>query len=106
MLKLFYLIHSDEDRIYFFKKLQNMNLLKHSNEIFAQTPNIKINPIDYLMNGKYNYIMYNPKEYKYYMLSDLFNDECRSSCKFGKHKSPYNYFVENREKLLQSLAKK
>ena len=69
------IIYSDEERINYFKKLQNMNLVKYCNEKTHIYPNINLHPVDYLLNGRYNYIMYNPKDY---MLSYLFNDVYRA----------------------------
>lgn len=100
------ILYSDKDRIEVFKKLQKISLKKYSNEKPIYYPNIKISNVDYLMNGKYNYILYNPKEYEYYMLSDMFIDICRAQCSFGKHISPYNYYNQNKEKIKDSLREK
>jgi hypothetical protein len=99
-------IYSDEERKEIFKKLQYISLVRYNNEKPIHYPNIKLNNVDFTMNGKYNYLMYNPKDYKYYMLSDLFNDKCRSQCKFGSHQSPYEYFIQNKLKIKNSLIKK
>jgi tRNA1(Val) A37 N6-methylase TrmN6 len=99
-------IYNDEERKKIFQKLQNMQLVRYNNEKPIYYHNIKLNNVDFMMNGKYNYLMYNPKDYKYYMLSDLFNDECRSQCKFGSHQSPYEYFIKNKDKIKYSLIKK
>ena len=99
-------IYDNDYKIKIFDKLKQTNLKKYCNERPAHYPNIKLMNVDYLFNGKYNYLMYDPKKYEIYMLSDLFNDECRSICKFGKHVSPYEYYKKNKNKIFDSLKKK
>lgn len=98
--------NTDPDRIGVFKHLQNLRLVSYCTEKVRFYPNIKIHQIDFMLSGKYRYLMHNPKNYKYHMLSDLFNDECRADCKFGNHESPYEYFQNNNKKIIDSVIKK
>lgn len=97
------LIYDDDYRIKIFKKLQNLKLKKYYSDKKTSYPNIKLSNVDYLLNGKYSYLLYDPKQYEIYMLSDLFNDQCRVQCQFGKHKSPYQYYKENKRQIIQSM---
>ncbi len=100
-------IYNDSDRIDIFKKLKKESLKRYSNEKYAMYSNIKISNIDYLYNGKYNYLISEPqKKYHLYMLSDLFNDHCRVLCQFGKHISPYRYYETHRSAIKEKLEKK
>lgn len=100
------IIYSDAAKIDIFKQLQKEYLKRYCNDKYVTYPNIKLNNIDYLLNGKYNYLIYDPNKYQLYMLSDLFNDKCRALCTFGRHESPYSYYTHNREKILDYLKKK
>ena len=45
-------------------------------------------------------------EYKnIHILSDLFNDTCRSMCAFSNNISPYEYFMKNKENLISTNKK-
>lgn len=99
-------IYDDDYKIKIFDKLKETSLKKYCNERPIHYSNIKLMNVDYLFNGKYNYLMYDSKKYEIYMLSDLFNDVCRSKCKFGKHVSPYEYYKQNKNKIFDSLKKK
>lgn len=100
-------IYSDTDRIKIFNEIKNESLKIYTNELPVVYDNIKISNIDFLLNGKFTYLIANPKEkYHLYMLSDLFNDHCRVLCTFGNNISPYNYYKNNKNKIINNIIKK
>lgn len=99
-------IYENEYKIYIFKKLQEENLIFKADTKKYNHPNINLMDFDYKINGKYEFIMSEKDKYKYYMLSDLFNDECRAICTFGNNISPYDFWRENKNKLIESIEGK
>lgn len=100
-------IYNDNDRYEKFKELQKMDLrVYRSKESKTFIRNISLPPCYFKMNDVYEYLMYDPSKYEYYMLSDLFNDECRANCSFGSHISPLKYYSDNRSFIIQQLEKK
>lgn len=100
------LIYTDADRIKIFTKLKSKHLKTYRNEKPITYQNVKINSIDYTYGGYSTYLIYDAKDYNLYMLSDLFNDECRSMCTFGKHESPLDYYKKNKELIKEKLEQK
>jgi len=98
--------YDDKYKIMLFKRLLKENLVERTSSRKVSYPNVKLNNIDYLYQGQYHYVVVETSKYKYYMLSDLFNDECRMHCTFDQSPSPYQYFSENTDKIIESLLKK
>lgn len=100
-------LYTDDERITLFKNIINYNLnIKINNKITPYVPiNVPLPYITYLGNFIYlrdfehNYLMMN-------ILSDTFNDICRANCTFGKNMSPYDYFIKNKNDLINKLKKK
>lgn len=99
-------IYENEYKMYIFKKLQEENLIFKIDTKRYTHPNINLKDFDYKINGRYEFIMSEKEKYKYYMLSDLFNDECRAICTFGSNISPYDFWIENKNKLIEAIEGK
>lgn len=99
--------YTDTDRLEKFNHLKKISLDKHTSKNKKGTyTNIKLPDSYFQTDGYYIYLMYNPKYYKWYMLSDLFNDECRVQCKFGSHISPLEYYEKNKDNIKKELMDK
>lgn len=102
-------IFTDIDRISKFKNLINYDLpiLKSTTKIIPKT-NIIYPNIYFLYKMKdFYYMPYNNSDFmNVTILSDMFNDICRSKCGFGNSLSPYEYFKHNKDKLIDILKKK
>jgi len=99
-------IYGRKYKLCLFKKLLSEKLQYKTDTGNFPYQNIKLMNFDYQYHGKYFFVMSDEKKYKYYMLSDLFNDECRSFCHFGDHPSPYNYWMQNKKSLVESIQRK
>lgn len=96
--------YTDADRLEKFNQLKKINLNRYmTKNKKGKYTNIKLPESYFQIDGWYVYLMYNPKYYKWYMLSDLFNDECRVQCKFGSHISPVEWYKLNKDKVKQKL---
>jgi hypothetical protein len=98
-------IYNDNDRIQRFKRLINYSLIPTSSNISRyHRTNVSVPGIYYLYNGNYKYLEYHKDDYfNVYMLSVMFSDNCMVKCKFGKHISPYDYYINNKENIIKSL---
>jgi len=97
-------LYNDNDRIEKFKKLIKYKL-KHV--IINKKPqyiNIDFPLVYFLYKGEYHYITYKNSDYwDVFVLSDFFNDECRMKCAFGSSISPFEYYQQNKENIINKL---
>lgn len=98
--------YDQQYKLAIFDKLKRMRLSEVVTEKPVTYKPLKINNIDYLYHGKYHFITVDNNNYKYYMLSDLFNDECRSQCSFNGELTPFDYFVKNKNIVIETLIDK
>lgn len=102
-------LYTDQDRLETFRQLKEKTLRIYRTDYYKKKPlygNIKLHNVYYLLNGKFTYLIYDVNDYQLYMLSDMFNDECRVHCTFGKHISPYQYYQKNKEFINRKLVDK
>lgn len=104
-------LYSDDDRIHKFKQLKEYNLpiiRRPSDLTIKPKSNIIMPDIFFLYKMKDLYYMPNKSgggDYQITMLSDLFNDICRSKCGFGRNLSPFEYYNKNKHLLVSALEK-
>lgn len=102
-------LYTDQDRLKTFHRLKEKSLRIYRTDYYKKKPlygNMKLHNVYYLLNGKFTYLIYDVRDYQLYMLSDMFNDECRVHCTFGKHISPYEYYQKNRKFINRKLVEK
>ena len=100
-------IYTDDDRIKIFKNLINHNLTHKINNNNFFYKNIRVLKTLFLYNGQFHYLLADNKAYdNVYILSDTFNDICRSKCGFGNNISPLEYFQNNHNKLVNHIKNK
>jgi len=99
-------IYTDEDKIKTFKNLLT-NKLDYRHELTIPQRNINLIEPFFLYNGGYYYLTYKNSDYfTTYILSDMFNDDCRSKCAFGKNITPLEYFEKNEPRLRTIVSQK
>ena len=99
-------IYTDTDRIDKFNNLKKYNLKLEISKIKPYV-NIKLIETVFLYKSQFYYLTYNSNDYKnIQILSDLFNDDCRVLCKFGNNMAPYDYYQQNKDKLINYLKNK
>jgi len=113
-------LYTTEDKIRIFKNIIAYNLHTVIDDDRPKCPSIKIPDEMFLYKNNYVYLFGPTKssqlvgknktdnqEYEnVHILSDLFNDTCRSLCAFGNSLSPYEYFMKNKEKLMSDAKNK
>lgn len=100
-------IYNDDDRIEIFKNLIANKLKFEKHDVVPRRININVPQILFLYRGNYWYVMWNTNDYeKVQILSDLFNDTCRSKCSFADNIAPYDYYKQNEHKIKNELKKK
>lgn len=100
------IIYTDEDRMKIYKELSKLDLKKANTQRKSFVKSIDLPIWYYLYHGQFTYIMYDPKLYEYYMLGDLFVDECRSKCRFGNNVAPLEFYNKNKDKLISQIKAK
>jgi hypothetical protein len=102
-------IYNSDDKIKIFNNLKQYNLciIRSPSNIPPKT-NILMPNVFFLykMRGYY----YMPFKYTDFenvqILSDMFNDNCRSKCSFGDALSPFEYYKMNKQLLISALRMK
>jgi hypothetical protein len=98
-------IYNENDKIRVFKNLVDYKL-KFSQETVKPFVNINVPETMFLYKGRYYYITYQGNDYeKVQILSDFFNDNCRSACAFGNNITPIEYYNKNKQYLIDSIKK-
>ena len=98
-------IYNENDKTRVFKNLIDYKL-KFSHETVKPSVNINVPETMFLYKGCYYYITYQGSDYeKVQILSDFFNDNCRSACAFGNNITPIEYYNKNKQYLINSIKK-
>lgn len=96
------LLYTDKDRIDKFKNLIKTSLVKtiKPNKLHKYPINIDLPTNLLTYEGKYYYIKSDDTKYfDVFILSDLFNDDCRMKCSFAGDVTPYDYYTKNKNKI-------
>jgi 16S rRNA G966 N2-methylase RsmD len=94
-------LYSDKDKLNIFKSLKEVNLKRYRTDKKPQYRNINISFVDYLMDGQYSYILFDPSDEISYLTSDMFNDVCRVQCSFGTYPTPLAYYQNNKDVIIK-----
>jgi hypothetical protein len=94
-------ISANPDKIRIFKLLQKEDLKVKSTTQPIPFYAIKINNIQYTYRGKFYRLLSDTDKWVIYALSDMFNDYCRTKCKFSNKITPIEYFEQNKTVLEQ-----
>lgn len=96
-------LYDEKYKIMIFNKLLGENL----EEVIVSYPKyydrVKIPQTDYLYQGQYHFLVSDDSKYQYYLLSDLFNDTCRSKCSFGGKITPDKFFEQKKYALIEKM---
>lgn len=97
---------SDEEKLALFDQLKKLRLRKYVTSRFHYRTTTKLAKIFYTKDGRYQYLINDPNDYPITMLSDYFVDHCRVQCRFGSFISPYQYYQENKDKIVAYIESK
>jgi len=86
----------------YFQILRNLSLKEYVAEKWINH-HFQWSDMLYQMYGKYRYLLYYPEDYCYYMITDLFHKEITSSCPFGNHISPLEFYQLKKDDIIQKL---
>lgn len=97
----------DEDIYKMFEKLKSVDVKKRIYCRYYKIRNLNINPLHLLYRGIPTLFIIKKTDYEdHEQLSDMFQEECRMKCKKKNKPSPYDFFNNNKQKVINHSMNK